>query len=187
MPAAAQTLLRSARTVEVTKGWIEEHCQFLASQLEPWPFRAMLEKEFLRAGCRELDTALWLLREGLGLYDEADWLSALVRDPWLADLATRFVTDCRRANPLRRLVVDVAARRVTWLGQDYQVTEELALFLDLLNKNRGKGPLTEKACMAACPRLAGGHFRRNLWKKLPPPLREITRSRPGYGWWLELL
>jgi hypothetical protein len=181
------------RTVAVPGGWTEEHYQFLAPDLEPWPkamlARAVLEREFLRAGYQEWDTAWWLLRELQRPHDEKDWLPALVRDEGFAAITTRMgklVTDYLRANPPRRLVVDVAARRVTWLGQDHQVTEEQALLLDLLHKNLGRRPLTEKACMKACPRLAGGHFHR-LREELPAPLSQITRSRQGCGWWLELV
>ena len=96
------------------------------------------------------------------------------------------VLDCLLGSGVSRFVVDVTARCVTWKGQDYPVTKEQALFLDLLNNHPGKGPMTEAACMAACPQLPNGHFRRNLWKPLPKPLRDITKSRPGFGWYLQL-
>lgn len=85
-----------------------------------------------------------------------------------------------------RFIVDVPAQFVHWKAKPYPISREQALFLDLLHKHLGKGPLTEAACMAACPQLPNGHFKRSLWTKLPKPLRDITKSKPGFGWWLQL-
>jgi hypothetical protein len=185
-------LADGSRKVHVDGGWTGAHYHFLAPLLEPWDkaglARVVLEGELARAGCEELHTAWCLLRKNYSANEE-EWLPELVEVEGFTAVAVvlaRAVTEYRVVNPRRRFVVDVAGRRVSWKDQDYQVTEEQALFLALLHKNLGKAPLTEQACINACPRLAGGHFRRNFWKKLPKPLREITRSQRGYGWWLEL-
>lgn len=85
-----------------------------------------------------------------------------------------------------RFIVDVAAQCVHWKGKAYPVTSEQAHFLDLLHKHHGKRPLTEAKCRAACPTLPNGHFKRSLKDKLPKPLRDITKSEQGKGWWLQL-
>jgi hypothetical protein len=101
---------------------------------------------------------------------------------------TRFALDVLDylLGDVSRLIVDVPSETVHWKGKPYPVQREQALFLDLLNKHPGKGPLTESACRAACPELPNGHFRRSLWKPLPKPLREIVHSKRGFGWYLKL-
>jgi hypothetical protein len=81
-------------------------------------------------------------------------------------------------------VVDVAGQCVHYMGATYPVSLQQAHWLNLLNQNRGKLPLTQKACINACPQLSGGHFER-LRNKLPMPLRALVKSKPGQGWWLE--
>lgn len=185
-------LHNGSRYVNVDGGWTEEHYQLLASLLEPSDkarlARAVLENELTRAGCQELDTAWWLHCRMHGP-NEDEWLPRLVEVEGFTAIAehlTRAVQDYQASIPRPRFVVDVPARCASWKGQTYRVSEEQALFLDLLYRNLRKAPLTERACMAVCPRLEGGHFRRNLWTKLPKPLRDITMSRQGYGWWLQL-
>jgi hypothetical protein len=84
-----------------------------------------------------------------------------------------------------RLVVDVAGQNATWKGETYPLSEEQALILDLLQKHLGKGPLTEAAMKADCPKLAGVRFNRTLRERLPTALRVLVKSKPGQGWWLE--
>jgi hypothetical protein len=85
-----------------------------------------------------------------------------------------------------RLVVDVAGQSATWKGKTYPLREEQALILDLLHKHLGKGPLTEKEMIAACPQLAGVHFNRTMRERLTKELRALVKSKPGHGWRLEL-
>jgi hypothetical protein len=85
-----------------------------------------------------------------------------------------------------RLVVDVAGQNATWKGKTYPLREEQAAILDLLHKHLGKGPLAEAQMKAACPQLAGVHFNRTLRERLPAALRDLVKSKPGQGWWLEL-
>jgi hypothetical protein len=86
-----------------------------------------------------------------------------------------------------RLQVDVAGQNVGWEGITYAVSKELALIMDLLLKNLGKGPLTAKAMIATYPQdLEGVHFNRTLRKNLQKPLRDLVMSKPGQGWWLKL-
>jgi hypothetical protein len=85
-----------------------------------------------------------------------------------------------------RLVVDVLGRTIGWEGQTYPVSQEQALIMDLLLKNLGKAPLTEKAMKASCPQLADVHFNRTMRTNLQKPLRDLVKSKRGQGWWLEL-
>jgi hypothetical protein len=98
------------REVEIEGGWTEEHYQFLAPFLSTlyeaqlnknMIARAVLENILLRDGCKEPDTAFWLLGKKYGVHEE-DWLPQQVEDKGFLAIAKELgqaVEDYRKTTP----------------------------------------------------------------------------------------
>jgi hypothetical protein len=98
------------REVEVEDGWTVELYQFLAPYLSTLDeaqlnrtmiARAVLEKELRRDGCKEPDTAFWLLGKKYGVHEEC-WLPRQVEAKGFSAIAKELgqaVGDYRKTTP----------------------------------------------------------------------------------------
>jgi hypothetical protein len=102
------------RRVDVEDGWTEELYQFLGpilSKLDEAQLnkamiaRAVLESKLRRDGCKESETAFWLLGAKYGIHEE-DWLPQQVEAKGFSVLAKELaqaVEDYRRTTPRLRI------------------------------------------------------------------------------------